>query len=242
MSERKQFTIDYGGSTETFLATQAEYDQKIADYRAQQIKRQNRNQFTMYEAAEVLATSNEIGDAKHFLIRRMRPAVESGLLRVTDPLDGGPIDRRHRLYSDWVTPDDINKWLEGEGYPYRWPAPAQDTAPLESVVAGGATHAPAAVAALVESDKTRPKFSMTKTAMMEQHAHEWPTLKRDMADASTNGLAAAKAGPRGWYEPDAMEWARANNKLANTSKSASSLTQAMNSMGNLPGRKHTLEG
>jgi hypothetical protein len=124
-----------------------------------------------------------------------------------------------------------HSWIDGYMEATTPPAPTvADTAPVVAVVA------------LVEPAKAGPKFSMTKAAMVAQHAHEWPTLERDMTDASTNGLAAAKAGARGWYEPDAMEWARANNKLANTSKSASSLTQAMNSMGNLPGRKHTLEG
>ena len=98
-----------------------------------------------------------------------------------------------------------------------------------------------AAVALIKPDKAGPKFNMTKAAMVAQHKHQWPTIERDMNDASTNGLAAAKAGLRGWHEPDALEWARANNKQTNNAKPANQLAQAMNSMGNLSGRKHTQE-
>lgn len=104
------------------------------------------------------------------------------------------------------------------------------------------TPAPGALEAFGESGKTGPKFSMTKSSMIEQHKHEWPTIKRDIADAGRNGLSAAKAGVRGWHEQDALEWARANNKLENTSKSSYSLTQGVNTMTKLPGRIHRLEG
>jgi hypothetical protein len=123
-----------------------------------------------------------------------------------------------------------------------WLSDAVQAATTSGPAQTPATPAPVAVVALVEPDKTGPKFSMTKAAMVAQHKHQWPTIARDMNDASTNGLAAAKAGPRGWYEPDALEWARANNKMANTSNPASSLANAMRSMGSLTGRKHTLEG
>ena len=56
-------------------------------------------------------------------------------------------------------------------------------------------------------------FSVTKAALIDQHKHEWPTIQGDIADASKNGLAQAKAGKRGWWELSAMDWARANNKL-----------------------------
>ena len=104
------------------------------------------------------------------------------------------------------------------------------------------TPAPGALVTLGETGKTGPKFSMTKRAMLTQHMHEWPTIERDMSDAKRNGLAAAKAGVRGWHEPDAMEWARANNKLENASKSSNSLMQAVNNMTSLPSFKHKLEG
>ena len=104
------------------------------------------------------------------------------------------------------------------------------------------TPARSALGAFGETGKTGPKFSMTKSSMIEQYKHEWPTIKRDIADAGRNGLSAAKAGVRGWHEQDALEWARANNKLENTSKSSNSLTQGVNTMTRLLGRIHRLEG
>lgn len=121
MSERKQFTIDYGWTTESFWATQAEYDEKIANHKAEQIERHSRNYYTMYEAAEVLTAAYDIGDAMSFMNKRMRPAVESGVLRITAPQDGGPISRRYRPYSDWVTPTAIDEWLALDRFAYRWP-------------------------------------------------------------------------------------------------------------------------
>lgn len=87
-----------------------------------------------------------------------------------------------------------------------------------------------------------PKFSMPRGALVAAHEHEWSTIRRDIADASTNGLAAAKAGAREWHEATAMEWARAKGKLESAAKPASVLAQALNSMANVPGRKHKLEG
>lgn len=89
---------------------------------------------------------------------------------------------------------------------------------------------------------TRPKFSVTKASMIKQHKHEWPTIERDIADASKNELAAAKMGARGWAQPDALSWARANNKLVSVAKPADSLAQAMHNMRSLPGQTHKLEG
>jgi hypothetical protein len=143
VSERKQYTIDYGGGyIGTVNATQAEYDEEIASLAAEKLARNSRNRYTMHEAAELLAAANNIGDAKNFLNGRMLPAVKSGLLRVADPKDGGPLNRRYRPNHDWVSPDNINKWLEGEGYPYRWPAPVQNTATPAPGVAASETPDP----------------------------------------------------------------------------------------------------
>lgn len=89
---------------------------------------------------------------------------------------------------------------------------------------------------------TGPRFTMTKTALIEQHEHEWPTIAGDIAGANRNGLSAAKAGPRGWREADAMEWARNNAKLQSTEKPGDLLASAMHKMSNLPARRHKLEG
>lgn len=82
-----------------------------------------------------------------------------------------------------------------------------------------------------------------KAALIAAHVHEWPTIERDIADANTNGLAAAaKAGVRGWFEDAALIWARANGKLISAAKPADSLAQAMHNLGALPSQKHTMQG
>ena len=87
-----------------------------------------------------------------------------------------------------------------------------------------------------------PKFSMRLDALIEAHRHEWPSIKTDIKAASDNGLSAAKAGARGWWEELTMEWARANGKLKSAAKPGDSLAQAMHNMGSLPSRKNRLEG
>lgn len=56
---------------------------------------------------------------------------------------------------------------------------------------------------------------MKKAALIGKHANQWPTINRDFQDASENGLSkAAKApGHGGWFEADALNWARQRGKL-----------------------------
>jgi len=56
-------------------------------------------------------------------------------------------------------------------------------------------------------------FPLTKQAMITNHQKDWPTIERDIKDASQNGLVAAKFSHRKWVEELALNWARANNKL-----------------------------
>lgn len=86
-----------------------------------------------------------------------------------------------------------------------------------------------------------PIFHMTKAALIAAHEHEWPTIRSDLADAKDNQLAKAKAGKRGWYEGKALEWAKSKNKLTVVDTPENTLTQGMNLMAGLPGRKHNLE-
>ncbi|MBK9346725.1 MAG: hypothetical protein IPN06_09980 [Burkholderiales bacterium] len=73
----------------------------------------------------------------------------------------------------------------------------QDETELEKA----ATPAPVKVAndgPAVEGGKpaaTGPKFSMTKTALIAAHEHEWPNIRMDILGAANNGLNAARAGP-----------------------------------------------
>lgn len=103
------------------------------------------------------------------------------------------------------------------------------------------SESPALVA--VESASSAPSVPFKKAALIAAHVHEWPTIERDIADATANGLAsAAKAAKRGWREADALNWARAKGKLISAAKPADSLAQAMHNLGALPSRKHTMQG
>jgi hypothetical protein len=90
---------------------------------------------------------------------------------------------------------------------------------------------------------TRLKFSMTRIALIRAHLHEWPTIERDIKDASTNGLAAAKTGSRHWDEAAALQWARAKGKLnGGTAKPGDALAQSIHKMATLPSKRHSLDG
>lgn len=120
-------------------------------------------------------------------------------------------------------------------------APEPQAVPVVPVSASGGVE-------LLPADEPKRKaatgteFSMARSALVSTHLHNWPTIDRDLKDAATNGLAAAKAGARDWNEAAALAWAQARGKLKSATKPADALTQAMHSMGSLPGRKHTLEG
>ena len=54
-----------------------------------------------------------------------------------------------------------------------------------------------------------------RTALIDRNCRRWPSIERDLKDASENGLSrAAKADTYGdWWEGDALAWAEARNKL-----------------------------
>ena len=93
-------------------------------WEAGEMDKQNRHaldRFYMVEAAEVMAAAHGF-DAADFLNTRMRPAYESGKLHLLDPRDVGPVAGRPcRVYGDWVTPANMDKWLECDGFTIRWP-------------------------------------------------------------------------------------------------------------------------
>ena len=131
------------------------------------------------------------------------------------------------VHLDW-----LNEWGESRMPPLVFStvsAPEPQAATPEPVVA--------------ESASKEFVIPFKKAALIAAHVHEWPTIERDIADANTNGLAAAaKAGARGWLEDAALMWARANGKLISAAKPADSLAQAMHNLGALPSRKHTMQG
>lgn len=130
-----QFSVDEDGGLTSFLTTQEAFDTYTAEKKTQRDERHKQGHYTMYEAAEVLATANAIGGAKAFLKNRMCPAFESGALRLTDPKDGGPVvGRACRPYDDWVTPEAIDEWLTGARFLFLWPVTESEplAAPLEA--------------------------------------------------------------------------------------------------------------
>lgn len=48
--------------------------------------------------------------------------------------------------------------------------------------------------------------------LTKRHKRCWPTIRTDIKSASSNGLNVAKAGPRGWHEDIAVEWAKAKGR------------------------------
>jgi hypothetical protein len=139
------------------------------------------------------------------------------------------------------TADDYNDaaevWLKAMVRQLLLPAPKLAPATPGAVVAVEAVSV-----CEIRKAMDAPRFSMNRTALIDAHEHEWPAIRRDIADASTNGLAAAKAGAREWHEMQALEWARAKGRLKSAIKPAAELAKTMNSMASIQGRKHKLEG
>lgn len=115
--------------------------------------------------------------------------------------------------------------------------PAKALPSAQPLPAQSATASPAA-------PQSSPVFSMPRAALIDAHEHHWPTIRRDLQDASSNGLKAAKAGAREWVESLALEWARAKGKLTDSQPAASGgIDQAIRNMAaTLPGKKHRIQG
>lgn len=104
--------------------------------------RQAKGNFTMAEAADVLAAAYEL-DASGFLKNRMHHAARTGALALVDPKDGGPLMGRDCMeLHDWVTPTNLDAWLERAGFPFRWPLKATSQAAPPAPVADSASNAP----------------------------------------------------------------------------------------------------
>lgn len=203
-------------------------------YLSDKAERNAKGRYTMAEAAQVLADAHGL-NPDNFLEHRMMPAFDSDKLRVIDPTDGGPVrGRKCNAYFDEVTPSGVDAWLVAEGFAdhVRWPVVSPMPPKAMPTAAEPIEVRPKAPA-------TGPKLSTNKAALISQHEHEWPTIRRDLQDASTNGLSeAAKAGVRDWNEDAAMQWARSKNKL-NQAKPANTLAAVMSS---LPSTKHRIQG
>ena len=68
---------------------------------------------------------------------------------------------------------------------------------------------------------------MKKAALIKKHQGQWPTLERDLRDASENGLSKMAKNPRHgfWFEVDALKWAEQQGKLLLNSANAAPKTQ-----------------
>jgi len=197
-------------------------------------------------------------------LRRARGAIIAGELQSRYPETGYPIDNKNDV-TPIVTMLDFNGWLGSWQCPFSLVEPnlptvatnpnpscldtkpqARDDAPVDATTAAPPKQAGTALAPVVKVQAseprpaaTSPRFTMTKAAMIAQHEHEWHTIKRDMADAKRNGLsAAAKEGARGWREADAMEWARANNRLQKSPiQEVTTVASTMPTVKTLPSRR-----
>lgn len=97
--------------------------QGYSQYLAEKQVRNAKGQYTVREAAQVLAEAHGF-DAATFIKKRMLPAHAAGLLSVLDPKDWGQVKGRPAQdYSDVVTPASIDEWLERDGFAahVRWP-------------------------------------------------------------------------------------------------------------------------
>ena len=104
------------------------------------MERQAKGNFTMAEAADVLAAAHEL-DASEFLKNRMHPAARAGALALVDPKDGGPLVGRDCMeFHDWVTPTNLDAWLEHAGFPFRWPLNPAPQAATPAPVADSASN------------------------------------------------------------------------------------------------------
>lgn len=151
-----------------------------------------------------------------------------------------------------VTRADVNDWLTRRDAPYTWKiASIEASEGFEKPLCGAESVSP-------KLDEQRPDEmpiepnrekeiantaargqKMTRRALIAYHEQEWPNIATDIKGASENGLSdAAKAGKNGWYESDALAWARSKNKLKVTT-SVGTLSAVMNS---LPVKTHRLEG
>ena len=191
-------------------------------------------------------------DARLIFQNKLCKAASRGDLVMRDPLTDLPDESGMVLDTvNTVTPDDVNDWLKRQGAVYTWKIASLESSQVsEKYVCGPESGSPKSdeqsVAAIpteidhkkivAQTSANGPRLSVSKSALVEQHKHEWPTVGRDIQDASSNGLSqAAKAGQRDWYEDSALQWARSRNKLIPQKGNESTLTKVMN---DLPGRKY----
>lgn len=111
-------TITEAGHVTTIRQTRAEHASDLAE----KMERQSKGRYTVCEAAEIFSAANSF-DAADFRIDRLLPAIASKALELLDPKDNGPVvDRPCRDTYDWLTSENIKKWIRDKELDYLWPA------------------------------------------------------------------------------------------------------------------------
>lgn len=144
------------------------------------------------------------------------------------------------------TPDVLAAWLKARESPsaFGFSGMPRNQPPAKSQELEKTTNNPDTQEPPQPMRKARPRYSVKRSVLIENHLHHWSTIKGDLQDASKNGLAeAAKAKSRDWYEEEALAWARSRGKLTDAvATPAQDLAKTMNSMASLPTRRHVLLG
>jgi hypothetical protein len=71
---------------------------------------------------------------------------------------------------------------------------------------------------------------MKREALIAKHIKQWPTIDRDLRDASSNGLSKAAKAPNyaQWFEVAALDWARQRGKLSEAGAQATPVNSVFN--------------
>lgn len=129
------------------------------------IARQEAGRFYLFEAAQILADEN--GLSARDLLRDMHRAFEDGRLRFRSLSTGLPVSPRGPC-GDYVTPADLNTWLEAYGADYRFQAPQTAATPT---TAPSASPAPSDDL-ILELRRHREAIERAAHEADQRHAHE----------------------------------------------------------------------
>ena len=172
--------------------------------------RQAKGNFTMTEVADVLAAANSF-DAYRFLTIEMHPAALAGSLTLTNPEFGGPLVGRDSMeFHDWVTPANLDAWLERAGFPFRWPLKpepqAATPAPVADSASNDATPDPERRLALLRAlggsatyRRNEWKFTGIAALVASEKSEgckrsDEKTIRADLKEAAQNEREARRAG------------------------------------------------
>jgi hypothetical protein len=125
------------------------------------------------------------------------------LVRLCNMAAAGTIrPMRHGVYIQWNTEIALRELRDGYGEPM-------------TITGDDFRKLCAEIPVVVEAPTNRAGNLLKRNALISAHVREWPTIERDLRDASANGLSArAKDGKPGyWSEDEALAWAKERGKL-----------------------------